>query len=99
MWFGAYADCALVVSRASLHSDVLLVLQSEALDPKLNVIDTMVQAAPDAKINDIKSLLGRMMFSGKSMEKSVSLSQCLLSGPVALGDDALRLLFVPSRRS
>ena len=48
-------------------------LQSEALDPKLTVIDTMVQAAPDAKMNDIKSLLGRMMFSGKSMEKSVSI--------------------------
>lgn len=46
-------------------------LQSEALDPKLTVIDTMVQAAPDAKMNDIKSLLGRMMFSGKSMEKMV----------------------------
>lgn len=46
-------------------------LQSEALDPQLTVTDTMVEAAPDAKINDIKALLGRMMFSGKSMEKSV----------------------------
>jgi hypothetical protein len=47
-------------------------MQSEALDIKLSVEETMVEAAPDAKINDIKALLGRMMFSGKSMAKRVS---------------------------
>ena len=46
-------------------------LQSEALDTKLTVTDTMVNAAPLAKINDIKALLGRMMFSGKAMDKKV----------------------------
>lgn len=46
-------------------------LQSEALDPKLTVIDTMIRAAPEANLNDIKALLGRMMFSGKAMEKKV----------------------------
>ena len=49
-------------------------MQSEALDVKLTVEETMVQAAPDAKINDIKALLGRMMFSGKSMDKRVCAS-------------------------
>ena len=46
-------------------------LQSEALDTRLTVTDTMVDAAPLAKINDIKALLGRMMFSGKAMDKKV----------------------------
>jgi len=48
-----------------------LPVQSEALDVNLSVEETMVEAAPDAKINDIKALLGRMMFSGKSMGKRV----------------------------
>jgi hypothetical protein len=62
--------------------------QSEALDVKLSVEETMVEAAPDAKINDIKALLGRMMFSGKSMAKRVSLfpmSLCSLSCQCMLG--------------
>lgn len=36
------------------------------------MIETLVKAAPDAKINDIKGLLGQMMFSGTGMEKRVS---------------------------
>lgn len=53
-------------------------MQSEALDPTVNVTETMVKAAPDAKLNDIKALLGRMMFSGKAMEKKVCTSRLYL---------------------
>jgi ATPase subunit of ABC transporter with duplicated ATPase domains len=45
--------------------------QAEALDLNTTVLDTLVQAAPDAKINDLKQLLGRMLFSGNAMEKKV----------------------------
>ena len=45
--------------------------QAEALDLNLTVLQTLVQAAPDAKINDLKQLLGRMLFSGTAMEKKV----------------------------
>eukprot|EP01026_Neomeris_dumetosa_P057442 TRINITY_DN528_c0_g2_i2.p1 TRINITY_DN528_c0_g2~~TRINITY_DN528_c0_g2_i2.p1 ORF type:complete len:439 (-),score=81.31 TRINITY_DN528_c0_g2_i2:305-1567(-) len=45
--------------------------QAEALDLNLTVIDTLQKAAPNAKMNDIKALLGRMMFSGTAMEKKV----------------------------
>lgn len=46
--------------------------QAEALDLEKNVLDTLVQSAPDAKINELKQLLGRMLFSGTAMEKKVS---------------------------
>jgi ATPase subunit of ABC transporter with duplicated ATPase domains len=45
--------------------------QAEALDPQLSVLDTLVRAAPDAKLNDLKQLLGRMLFSGSAMDKKV----------------------------
>jgi hypothetical protein len=32
-----------------------------------------VQAAPDAKLADLKALLGRMLFSGNAMDKKVRL--------------------------
>lgn len=32
------------------------------------------QSSPDAKLNDLKSLLGRMLFSGNAMDKKVSLT-------------------------
>ena len=43
--------------------------QAEALDPDKNAIETLQYAAPDAKLNDIKGLLGKMMFNGAAMEK------------------------------
>ena len=43
--------------------------QAEALDPNLTVYETLEQAAPEAKMNEVKALLGRMMFSGTSMGK------------------------------
>mmetsp|Transcript_7777 Transcript_7777/g.21184 ORF Transcript_7777/g.21184 Transcript_7777/m.21184 type:complete len:298 (-) Transcript_7777:127-1020(-) len=43
--------------------------QAEALDPEKNAIETLQHAAPDAKLNDIKALLGKMMFNGAAMEK------------------------------
>lgn len=70
--------CTEYLNVALQSYEILLDMQSEALDPKLTVIDTMVEAAPDAKINDIKALLGRMMFSGKSMEKKVEIHLGLL---------------------
>ncbi|KAG1676928.1 hypothetical protein FOA52_014804 [Chlamydomonas sp. UWO 241] len=45
--------------------------QAEALDLNLNVLDTLIQASPEAQLNDLKNLLGRMMFSGLAMEKKV----------------------------
>jgi len=32
---------------------------------------TCCRAAPDAKLNEIKALLGKMLFSGSGMEKKV----------------------------
>lgn len=46
--------------------------QAEALDLNKTVLQTLVEAAPDAKINDLKQLLGRMLFSGNAMDKKVS---------------------------
>lgn len=51
--------------------------QADALDLKQNVLQTMVKAAPDAQLNDVKALLGRMMFNGKAMEKKVGLCLCV----------------------
>ncbi|KAG2485398.1 hypothetical protein HYH03_015884 [Edaphochlamys debaryana] len=45
--------------------------QAEALDLELTVLETLVQASPDAKLNDLKQLLGRMLFSGTAMDKKV----------------------------
>jgi len=50
--------------------------QAEALDPQLTVLDTLIHAAPDAKLNDLKQLLGRMLFSGTAMDKKVRV--CIL---------------------
>ena len=46
--------------------------QSEALDPNLTVLKTLELAAPDAELQDIKAILGRMMFSGAAMDKKVT---------------------------
>lgn len=45
--------------------------QAEALDLNSTVLDTLVQASPDAKVSDLKALLGRMLFSGNSVDKKV----------------------------
>jgi ATPase subunit of ABC transporter with duplicated ATPase domains len=45
--------------------------QAEALDLNESVLNTLVGSAPDAKVNDLKQLLGRMLFSGNAMEKKV----------------------------
>jgi ATPase subunit of ABC transporter with duplicated ATPase domains len=46
--------------------------QAEALDPQVTVLDTLIRSSPDAKLNDLKQLLGRMLFSGTAMDKKVS---------------------------
>ncbi|QDZ20843.1 F family ABC transporter [Chloropicon primus] len=43
--------------------------QAEDLDPNLSALETLIDAAPDAKINDLKALLGKMMFSGEAMNR------------------------------
>lgn len=48
--------------------------QADALDLQLSVLQTMVKAAPDAQLNDVKALLGRMMFNSKAMEKKVCIA-------------------------
>ena len=45
--------------------------QAEALNLNRTVLQTLVDAAPDAKENELKQLLGRMMFSGSAMDKRV----------------------------
>lgn len=35
------------------------------------VVETLERAAPDAQMNDIKALLGRMMFTGNAVHKKV----------------------------
>jgi hypothetical protein len=56
---------------ASCFPPLPLQNQAEALDLELSVIDTLVQAAPDAKLADLKALLGRMLFSGTAVDKKV----------------------------
>jgi ATPase subunit of ABC transporter with duplicated ATPase domains len=45
--------------------------QSEALDPKLTVLDTLMQAADDSQEDDVKALLGRMLFTRSAFDKKV----------------------------
>ena len=46
-------------------------MQAEALDLELSVQETLERSATDAQLNDIKALLGRMMFTGKAVHKKV----------------------------
>lgn len=45
--------------------------QAEYLEPHRTVIETLERAAPDAKMSEIKALLGRFNFKGDSMHKKV----------------------------
>jgi len=45
--------------------------QAEALDGERTVLETLQRAAPDAQTNELKQLLGRMLFSGTAIEKKV----------------------------
>ena len=42
----------------------------------MTVINTLIDAAPDSEMSDVKALLGRMMFSGTAMEKKVRCFCC-----------------------
>ena len=80
---GACQCCAAVAARAETVSPQPVIgpacrrgwpcgrVQAQALEPQLSVLETLERAAPDATLNDIKALLGRMMFSGKAMHKKV----------------------------
>ncbi len=50
-------------------------MQAEALDLDLSVQETLERSATEAQLNDIKALLGRMMFTGKSVHKKVSVDR------------------------
>ena len=84
--------------------------QSEALDLKLTVIDTLALAADaETKIDDIKALLGRMMFSKASFDKKVgvlsggekarlALAKFMLTqGTVLILDEPTNHLDIPSK--
>ena len=45
--------------------------QAQALEPGRTVLETVVQAAPDAQLDDVKALLGRMLFTGLTVNKKV----------------------------
>ena len=45
--------------------------QAEGLDKNKGVLQTLVEAAPDAQLNDLKALLGQMAFSTPFHEKPV----------------------------
>ena len=56
-------------------ADLRACMQADALDLDANVQETLERSAgADAQLSDIKALLGRMMFTGKSVHKKVSLS-------------------------
>ncbi|GMH44160.1 hypothetical protein BSKO_12094 [Bryopsis sp. KO-2023] len=56
----------------NIHANYFQQNQAEALDAHETVLSTLVRAAPDARLDTIKALLGRMMFSGKAMGKKVT---------------------------
>ena len=55
------------------------------------------RAAPDAKLNDIKALLGKMLFSGAGMEKRVC-GVAMVPGEGAVGGAGCRMLSVAGSR-
>ena len=66
--------------------------QAEALRGDLSVVQTLVEAAPDAATNDVKALLGRMMFSGLAMDKKVRPGPPCWAFPGTWGPCLLRLV-------
>ena len=45
--------------------------QSEALDPELTVLETLTRAADDTQLDEVKALLGRMLFRRAAFDKKV----------------------------
>lgn len=77
--------------HGQLRSGCVWGVQAEALDLNLSVQETLERAATDAQLNDIKALLGRMMFTGKAVHKKVPLfthnlacMHCCVSGPACI---------------
>ena len=51
---------------------MMAMLQADALDLEANVQETLERSAgTDVLLSDIKALLGRMLFTGKSVHKKV----------------------------
>ena len=85
--------------------------QAEALDPKLTALETLQKASPDAKLNDIKSLLGKMLFTGTGMEKNaevlsggekarLALAKFMLTeGTLLVLDEPTNHLDIPSKET
>jgi len=73
------------LGQYNVHPNYFEQNQAEALDLEQTALSTLVQAvtkvrfmfaslnsllqAPDARLDDIKALLGRMMFTGSAMDK------------------------------
>lgn len=71
-WRSAIGTCSFLVSGLSrTFATTEHLLQAEALDQQLSAIETLERAAPDAQMQDIKALLGRMLFSGRAAHKKV----------------------------
>ena len=83
--------------------------QSEALDLKLTVLETLTTAADDAREDEIKALLGRMMFARSSFDRKVrvlsggekarlALAKFMLtSGTLLVLDEPTNHLDIPSK--
>jgi ATPase subunit of ABC transporter with duplicated ATPase domains len=83
--------------------------QSEALDLELTVLETLTQAADEAREDEIKALLGRMMFSRSSFDRKVGVLSggekarlalakfMLTSGTLLVLDEPTNHLDIPSK--
>ena len=89
-----HADwCITQVCKGNISCPLIdLHAQAEALRGDLSVVQTLVEAAPDAATNDVKALLGRMMFSGLAMDKKVRPSPPCWAFPGTWGPPLLRLV-------
>ena len=68
-------------------------LQADALDLEANVQETLERSAgTDVLLSDIKALLGRMLFTGKSVHKKVNVH----APPLSLPHKIVSLSMVPS---
>lgn len=83
--------------------------QSEALDLKLTVLETLTRAADEAREDEIKALLGRMMFARSSFDRKVGVLSggekarlalakfMLTSGTLLVLDEPTNHLDIPSK--
>jgi ATPase subunit of ABC transporter with duplicated ATPase domains len=85
--------------------------QADALAPTATALETLERAAPDAKLPDVKALLGRMGFGGKAAHKRVSVLSggekarlalakfMLAAGTLLVLDEPTNHLDIPSKET